>query len=138
MSVWQCAAYIHSSMGVKWATEIETWREKSREVQENGGLGYSKRPIDSNLVLIGEVYTEEDVHSAFLLDWNQMRWDSLNMKLTEALETQIRRSLLSNYGMICSLFSHYCGYGQGNRETIFHPICSDSCIFCHSSAYRSL
>ena len=113
MSLWASTAYVHSPMGRKWTTEIDCWRTKIQSIQESGGLRGSKQTIDSNLVLIGEEYSEDDVMSAFQLDWHQMKWKWLDTNFTEQHETMIRRCLQANYGVICRLFSHYCGYGQG-------------------------
>lgn len=115
MSDWASIAYVHSTMGIKLRDEMKRWRNKSGSSDSNYDENNNNTAFtNSNFILIGDEYTNEDIQSAFTLDWRQMKWEWLQIHLTENLETQLRRCLESYYGIICCLFIHYCGYGQGN------------------------
>jgi hypothetical protein len=107
---WYYAAYVKSEQGIKWATEIELWREKIKRQAE----GYVATTIDSNLIQIGEIFFDDEIDATFELDWQQMKWGWLNFPLSEQQVTALKRSLRNRYSIVCNLFAHYCGYGQGN------------------------
>jgi hypothetical protein len=106
---WYYAAFVNSTTGKKWITEMEIWRDK---LDRDPSLEPSV--MESNLIQIGESFSERDVETAFELDWYQMKWRWLGFSMSEQNMTALKSAFSRNYAILCHLFAHYCGYGQGN------------------------
>jgi hypothetical protein len=109
---------VNSTLGKMWQNELENWHSSIEYVQEHGGLGVTNHRQEANLVLLADRYMDNDIKTAFRLDWQHMTWD-WNRSWTADLERQIHDSLEQNYSTICNLFSHYCGLGEGISVCLF-------------------
>lgn len=107
MSNWMKGAYLNSEDSLRYASEIEAWRESTNNEVESTE---NERPTTS-FIKIGYDFSEDDIQSAFDLDWQSMKWPWLE-KSTEAQKNQIGLVLSKRYGLICNIFAHYCGIGQ--------------------------
>lgn len=123
MGEWLKAATIKSKTGQHWVSEIEAWREslKTFTAAQNAGedaekniLVHKAHPPSSSLIQIGFDFSESEINAAFDLDWTIMKWDWLLP--SELLKSQLGDVLKSNYAMVCNLFTHYCGTGQGKSR----------------------
>ncbi len=121
MGDWLQGAHVHSKCGKNWSGEIDSWREKMRESShENGesgvkGLGFrNQHNASSSLIKIGFDFTQDDIASAFDLDWSNMKWTWLGSFATsENQRSLLGDALKTRYSVICNIFAHYCGVGQG-------------------------
>ena len=120
MGDWMRSAFVKSDIGVNWVTEIEAWRDSLTKMKASskgeGGqdaniMLHRAQPQSSNFIQIGFDFTETDINSAFDLDWSIMKWDWLQP--SELLKNQLGDVLKTNYALICNIFAHYCGVGQG-------------------------
>lgn len=124
MGDWMRVAYIKSEIGQHWATEMEAWRDSLRRMKElqgstgdaadshmNNLIVQRAMPPPSNLITIGYNFSESDINSAFDLDWGTMKWQWL--KPTDHEKSALGDVLKSYYSLVCNLFAHYCGTGQG-------------------------
>ena len=119
---WLKGAYIQSKAGKHWAIEIDAWRESLKQLKaaHNGDteVDYDKMLTQrfepqstTTFIKIGFDFSESDIASAFSLDWNNMRWSWL--KLSDSEKNATGDALKKSYAMICNVFAHYCGIGQG-------------------------
>ena len=109
---WMVGALLKSDTSVQWANEMEAWRDRLDKDIDSAGRPIVGGQQPSSLIQIGE---EPDLEQAFDLDWSQMRWAWLPT-LTEAQRASLRFALKANYGLIISIFLHYCGPGlMGQR-----------------------
>lgn len=124
MNEWQQAAYLHSAVGQHWSKEIEIWRinlaklkdstpaTKGSEVDFNTSLLAQRvMPQTSQLIKIGFDFSQEDLESAFHLDWKVMFWEWI--PLGELQKSRVGDILKSNYSLVCNIFAHYAGTGKG-------------------------
>jgi hypothetical protein len=103
---WMLSAYIKSSHGIRWYSEMDAYRrgeEKDEDEEEN----------KSSLLFVGEI-SGRDIERAFLMDWQQMDWNWLGLSESDLELREIKAFLKSKYGLICRIFSHYCGVGKGS------------------------
>eukprot|EP01039_Chlorochromonas_danica_P003312 gene3312-3633_t len=123
MNDWQQAAYLHSAVGQHWSKEIEIWRTnlaklkdstpaaKGSEVDFNTSLLAQRvMPQTSQLIKIGFDFSQEDLESAFHLDWKVVYWEWI--PLGELQKSRVGDILKSNYSLICNIFAHYAGTGK--------------------------
>lgn len=120
MGDWMKSAFVRSSAGVSWANEIEAWRTSLERVKASNAEAGSHegniivqrtQPQASNLIQIGFDFTESDINAAFDLDWGVMHWEWLSP--SEHRKNQLGDVMKTHYALICNLFAHYCGKGQG-------------------------
>ena len=109
LTEWSKAAYLVSPNARKWSNELDNWRERLANANE-GKEGRESR--SSNLVFIGEL-SAEDIESAFELDWQHITWGWLGMDVKDNTHKDIKDIIKRNYRLICNIFSHYCGEGEG-------------------------
>jgi hypothetical protein len=86
---------------------MDAFREMSRQ-----GADDDEEISSSSLVFVGN-FTVRDINSAFEVDWQQMTWDWLGVSETDAELREIKLVLRNNYGLVCKIFSHYCGTAKG-------------------------
>jgi hypothetical protein len=110
MSSWMKGAYLNSEDGLRYANEIEAWRESVNNQKSTNRNMQNARPTTS-FIKIGYDFSEADIQSAFELDWQSMKWPWLE-NASESHKNQIGRVLSQRYGMVCNVFAHYCGIGQ--------------------------
>lgn len=113
-------ANIKSDIGSNWVNEIEAWRNSLQKIKTTNTLGlYNNNVLSprmrqvestSTLIKIGHGFSEEDIISAFELDWSSMSWGWLNP--TEYQRNVLGDTLKRNYSIFCNIFAHYCGQGQ--------------------------
>jgi hypothetical protein len=133
MGDWVRIANVKSEIGMNWANEVQAWREsvdkvkKSSSAKADGSTETSSNmllhralPPNSNLIQIGFDFSQSDINSAFDLDWSVMKWDWLQ-------PTDMQKSLLgdvmkTNYALVCNVFAHYSGVGQGNALFNYFPV----------------
>ena len=118
---WLQGAHVHSKAGVFWSKEIDAWRSKlgEREGDEEGGVQRTQKQHGSTLVKIGYDFTASDIASAFELDWSNMRWDWLGAAAaSEYQRSQLGDALKAHYNVVCNVFAHYCGVGQGECSVV--------------------
>ncbi|CAE7572554.1 unnamed protein product, partial [Symbiodinium microadriaticum] len=96
---------------------MEAYREMGRKGEDDD------EDISSNSLLFVGNFTVRDINSAFDLDWQQMSWGWLGIEESDAEVREIKLVLRKNYGLICKIFSHYCGnakvgdaYGMSMHE----------------------
>jgi len=117
LNEWMKTAFVKSSIGINFANEMEAWRDSLNTVKElprdlnNAVLSPRSRSEKPNLVRIGFDFTEDDITSAFSLDWSAMKWNWLS--ITEHQMNLLGDCLKSHYSLVCNIFAHYAGYGQG-------------------------
>jgi hypothetical protein len=126
LNSWQVNAFVHSKCGIKWASENEAWREKFnasrylQDVDENPDDLPTTMPKDrSNIVQIGDDFTQADIETAFSLDWRQIKcaWLPSSSSAASTMES-VALTIKNNYALICKIYAHYCGVGQGGAPVI--------------------
>jgi hypothetical protein len=118
---WMKVAYIKSKIGLNWSNEIDAWRntlssnknDKKHNTSSNVVLSPRMQRKTSNFIKIGFDFTERDIEYAFDLDWGNIKlyW----LKPSDHELNLIGDCLKSNYSLICNIFAHYCGSGQGKK-----------------------
>lgn len=124
---WMKGAYVQSKAGKHWTIEIDAWRESLKQLKaaHNGeDVDYDKLLTQrfepqstTTFIKIGFDFSESDITSAFNLDWNNMKWSWL--KLSESERNATGDTLKKSYAMICNVFAHYCGIGQGKTHVYY-------------------
>ena len=109
LNEWMTVAHIHSEEGLRWHNEMKAWREKNQQSND------SNQTIDTNFVPVGDITTPSDLLTVFHVDWKQINWKWLPFMLHEENESLLKNCFHINYDIICFLFAHYCGHGEGNR-----------------------
>ena len=102
---WQVAAYVHSDLGVQYYSAMEAYRERKQQDDEVEVV------TSSSLLYVGD-FTFEDITSAFELDWRQLNWDWLDISEGDFEYHELKTVLSEHYGLVCRIFSHYCGAGK--------------------------
>jgi hypothetical protein len=103
---WMLSAYIKSSHGIRWYSEMEAYR-RGEEQEEDEDENKS-----SSLLFVGEL-SGRDVDKAFMMDWQQMDWNWLGFSESDLEVRELKVLLKNKYALICKIFSHYCGVGRG-------------------------
>jgi len=99
------SAYVHSELGLQYYSAMETYRKQKQHEDDDDPV------TSSSLLYVGD-FSIEDINSAFELDWRQLNWSWLNISDSD-FEYHDLKAILSNYyGLICRIFSHYCGLGK--------------------------
>jgi hypothetical protein len=106
LSEWMISAYVKSGNGIRWYTEMEAYRQQERKGDDEDDVR------SSSLLFVGE-FSARDIDTAFELDWQQMNWGWLGLGESDAEVRDMRSMLRSQYGLLCKIFSHYCGNGTG-------------------------
>lgn len=102
---WMLAAYVKSEHGIRWYSEMEAYRRDEAKEDEE------EETKSSSLVFVGEL-SGRDAERAFLMDWNQMDWSWLGFSESDVELRELKQLLKSKYGLLCRIFSHYCGVGR--------------------------
>lgn len=113
MTEWMVAAYVKSESGITWQMEMEAWRERAKTASSPEQHEEPK----TTLLYIGE-FSDEEVSSAFELDWRQMDWAWFGLADSDVELRDLRELLRENYALICKIFSHFCGVGRGPSHVI--------------------
>lgn len=100
---WMMASFTKSDHGLKWISEMDAWRNHTKEDEEE--------PNQGSLLFVGK-FTIDEIDSAFDLDWRIMNWKWLGFMPSDSEVHDIKILLKSNYSVICKIFSHYCGLGK--------------------------
>ena len=120
------SAYVKTKHGIRWYSEIEAYRH----LDENEGNDEENHL--SSFLFVGEL-SGRDIDTAFKLDWQQMNWSWLGLTESDIEVRELKALLHQEYGLICRIFSHYCGVGKGNlkrfRIVIHFKISSSSSYF---------
>jgi hypothetical protein len=103
---WMLSAYIKSSHGIRWYSEMDAYRQGEAKDEDED------ESKSSSLLFVGEI-SGRDIERAFLMDWQQMDWNWLGLSESDLELREIKAFLKSKYGLICRIFSHYCGVGKG-------------------------
>lgn len=107
MTEWMVAAYVKSESGITWQMEMEAWRDRAHTAANPEKSEETK----TTLLYIGE-FSDDEVTSAFELDWRQMDWAWFGLADSDIELRDLRELLRVNYALICKVFSHYCGVGK--------------------------
>jgi hypothetical protein len=102
---WQVSAYVHSDLGVQYYSAMEAYRERKQQEDEVEVV------TSSSLLYVGD-FSLEDITSAFELDWRQLNWSWLDISDSDFEYHDLKTILSQNYGLVCRIFSHYCGAGK--------------------------
>lgn len=105
LTTWQVSAYVHSDLGVQYYSAMEAYREKKLQEDEVEVV------TSSGLLYVGD-FSLEDINSAFELDWRQLNWDWLGISDNDFNYHDLKTILSQSYGLVCRIFSHYCGAGD--------------------------
>eukprot|EP01038_Epipyxis_sp_PR26KG_P005050 gene5050-7047_t len=114
---WMKISYLHSDTNKHYLNELELWRDAlmnniSNPTKSPRSPRFEKKE-ESTLVQIGYNFSENDVNTAFELDWSNMKWNSDNIIMTNSfIRSSLGDYLKSNYSLICNIFAHYCGTGE--------------------------
>jgi len=101
---WMVSAYVHSDLGVQYYSAMEAYRQKQHEDDV-------EVVTSSSLLYVGD-FTLEDINTAFELDWRQLNWSWLDISDSDFEYHDLKAILSQNYGLVCRIFSHYCGTGK--------------------------
>ena len=118
LTPWQVNAFVHSESGFRWATETDAWRERmagQEEEDESKKAEISISPrMRSSLVQIGEDFNGADLDTAFQLDWKHVKcsWMAESPSVISTI-TSLGDVLRPRYAVVCNIFAHYCGVGEG-------------------------
>ena len=102
---WQVSAYVHSDLGVQYYSAMEAYRERKQQEEEVEVV------TSSSLLYVGD-FSFEDINSAFELDWRQLNWSWLDISDSDFEYHDLKTILSQHYGLVCRIFSHYCGTGK--------------------------
>lgn len=118
LNKWQSRAFVHSEAGARWTGETSAWRERmeARDQETESEVPVMSPRMRSSLVQIGDDFTEIDLETAFQLDWKQIKWTWLENP-SPLLLSSVADSVKLKFDMLCNLFSHYCGQGEGQLNS---------------------
>ena len=102
---WMVSAYVHSDLGVQFYSAMEAYRERKQQEDEDEVV------TSSSLLYVGD-FSFDDINSAFELDWRQLNWNWLDISESDFEFHDLKAILSQNYGLVCRIFSHYCGMGK--------------------------
>lgn len=102
---WMISAYVHSDLGVQYYSAMEAYRERKQHDEDVEVV------TSSSLLYVGD-FSLEDITSAFELDWRQLNWEWLGISDSDFEYHDLKTILCQNYGLVCRIFSHYCGVGK--------------------------
>ena len=91
---------------------MEAYRELSKRGEDD-----AEEVTTDGLLFIGN-FTIRDINSAFELDWQQMDWSWLGVSEGDVELRELKLVLRNNYGLVCKIFSHYCGNAKGVSHVV--------------------
>ena len=122
-----------TEVGKQFTNELAAWRtalKKNTGSEDSSGAGAVMRPSESAFIKVGYDFSATDIDSAFDLDWPVMKWDWLHP--TETQKNLMGDALKNRYALICNIFAHFCGTGQGSYclylSKVFVSVLSSCCF----------
>lgn len=108
----QRSAYVKSDIGSHYAEELDAWRNNLRAIDRHEEGVMIGSGSTSTFIKVGFDFSDDDIDSAFDLDWGNMKWGWLGA-VSDSQKNAIGDVMKSNYRLFCNVFAHYCGIGQG-------------------------
>ena len=108
LGAWYKSAYVKSDVGKYWNSELDAWRSSVQEIDDTSKQNEEKKR--THFIQVGFDFSADDVNTAFEFDAKNMKWDWIT---GDTNISRIMDVLRVNYLLICNIFAHFCGVGQG-------------------------
>lgn len=125
---WYKSAYVKSSTGKYWNSELDAWRATVKNEMDSSKKKEEVRR--TTFIQVGFDFSAEDVSAAFDFDTKKMQWEWLLAESVEVNMSKLMDVLKSHYLLICNIFAHFCGFGQGSLD------CNVSFVFFQKTVPR--
>jgi len=107
---WVKGAFLKSDIGNYWHSELDAWRSTVKKVDESN---QSHEQNGTSFIQIGFDFFSEDFKTAFDFDSKNMKWDWMK-PINDTHKIKVIDVFKAEYSIICKIFAHYCGFGQGH------------------------
>jgi hypothetical protein len=115
LTQWTQDAYVKSAAGKNFFQGNKGWKRNPSRMRTPGTRGRSGAGgllSADGLVFVGNM-SDSDVLTAFELDWPQIDWGFALQEVSNEDMERLKDGVMRCYDVICRLFQHYAGLGQG-------------------------
>jgi hypothetical protein len=115
LTQWTLDAYVKSVPGKNFFQGNKGWKRNPSRMRTPGTRGRSGAGgmlSADGLVFVGNM-SDSGVLTAFELDWPQIDWGFALQEVSNDDMDRLKDGIMRCYDVICRLFQHYAGLGQG-------------------------